>query len=59
MRELVAMRATALDVEQEVDLAVVHSAMKRASIAAQRLRAAMPRLWARFDQITSQEAAAK
>jgi len=53
------MRAKALDVEQEVDLASVHAAMERASITAQRLRAAMPRLWAKFDQITSQEAAEK
>jgi hypothetical protein len=49
------MRAKALDVEQEVDLSTVHAAMEKAALNGDRLRAAMPRLWALFDQVASQE----
>lgn len=48
-------RAKALDVTQQVDLTKVHSAMERAAITAERFRSALPRLWSRFDQITSEE----
>jgi hypothetical protein len=57
--EAEAERAKALDISQPVDLTKVHGAMERAAITGERLRAALPRLWARFDEITSQEYAAQ
>jgi hypothetical protein len=57
--EAVAERAKALDVEQEVDLTTVHAAMEKAGLKGDRLRAAMPRLRALFDQVTGLEYANK
>jgi len=52
-------RTRALDPAQPVDPATARASMEDAALVAQRMRTAMPRLWARLDEITSQEYAAQ
>jgi hypothetical protein len=51
-------RTRALDPARPVDPATAHTAIANAALVAQRMRAAMPRLQARLDEITAQEYAA-